>query len=301
MVNSTPVATDGRLKEDIKNLWDNECVKRLEEKAKIIRRHVINMIYQAGSGHVGGSLSLVDILTVLYLHIIRHDPSNPKWNDRDRFILSKGHAAPTLYATLAESDYFAVEELSSLRKIGSRLQGHSDCRVPGIEVSSGSLGQGLSIASGIALAGKIDNKDFKVYVILGDGECNEGQIWEAAMFASHYKLNNLIVIIDRNNFQIDGPTEKIMSLEPFDDKWISFGWNVIKINGNNIPEIIIGLNHTKIEKEKPTVIIANTTKGKGISFMESNNDFHGKAPNKEEMKIALQELIYVNNYGTKVY
>ncbi len=277
---------------------DENIIKNLEEKAKKIRRHIINMIYEAGSGHPGGSLSCVDIITTLYFHTMIHNPLEPKWGDRDRFILSKGHAVPTLYAILAECGYFSIEELSSLRKIGSRLQGHSDSRIPGIEVSAGSLGQGLSVASGIAYAGKLDNKDFKVYVLIGDGECNEGQIWEAAMFASHNKLNNLIAIIDRNSFQIDGPTEKIMSLEPFDDKWISFGWNVIKINGNNIPEIIIGLNRANREKEKPTVIIANTTKGKGISFMERNNEFHGKSPNEEEMKIALLEL---GDHGIKIY
>lgn len=267
-----------------------ELMQYLDNKAKKIRKRVIEMIYNAGSGHPGGSLSCVDILTVLYFYKMIHNPLDPKWEDRDRFILSKGHAVPALYAILAECGYFSIEELSSLRKIGSMLQGHSDSRTPGIEVSAGSLGQGLSVASGIAYTGKLDKKDFKVYVLIGDGECNEGQIWEAAMFASHYKLDNLIAIIDRNSFQIDGPTEKIMSLEPFDDKWISFGWNVIKINGNNIPEIIISLDRAKIEKEKPTVIIANTTKGKGISFMEGNNEFHGRAPNKEELKMALIEL-----------
>lgn len=275
---------------------DENIIKNLEEKAKNIRRHIVNMIYEAGSGHPGGSLSCVDIITTLYFHTMRHNPLEPKWENRDRFILSKGHAAPALYAILAEAGYFPIEELSSLRKIGCMLQGHSDYRTPGVEVSAGSLGQGLSIACGSAYAGKLDKKDFKVYVLLGDGECNEGQIWEAAMFASHNKLDNLITMIDRNSFQIDGPTEKIMSLEPFDDKWVSFGWNVIKIDGNNIPEIIISLG-AKIEKEKPTVIIANTTKGKGISFMEGN-DFHGKAPNEEEMKIALLEL---DGHGTKIY
>lgn len=277
---------------------DENIIKNLEEKAKKIRRHMINMVYEAGSGHPGGSLSCIDIIITLYFHIMRHNPLDPKWEDRDRFILSKGHAAPTLYATLAYIGYFPIEELSSLRKIGGTLQGHSDYRTPGVEVSAGSLGQGLSVASGIAYVGKLDKKDFKVYILLGDGECNEGQIWEAAMFASHYKLNNLVAIIDRNSFQIDGPTEKIMSLEPFDDKWVSFGWNVIKINGNNIHEIIMSLDRAKIEKEKPTVIIANTIKGKGISFMEKNNEFHGKVPNEEEMKIALLEL---DDHGTKIY
>ncbi len=185
-------------------------IKELEKMSKKIRRHVISMIHEAGSGHPGGSLSCVDILTVLYFNKMRHDYTNPKWKDRDIFILSKGHAAPTLYAVLAESKYFPIEELLTLRKFGSRLQGHPDIKVPGIEISTGSLGQGLSIASGIAISGKLGNKNFKVYTLIGDGECNEGQIWEAAMFASHYKLNNLIAIIDRNHFQIDGLTEDIM-------------------------------------------------------------------------------------------
>ncbi len=263
-------------------------IKELEKMSKKIRRHVISMIHEAGSGHPGGSLSCVDILTVLYFNKMRHDYTNPKWKDRDIFILSKGHAAPTLYAVLAESKYFPIEELLTLRKFGSRLQGHPDIKVPGIEISTGSLGQGLSIASGIAISGKLGNKNFKVYTLIGDGECNEGQIWEAAMFASHYKLNNLIAIIDRNHFQIDGLTEDIMSIEPFASKWKSFGWNVIEIDGHNILDIITALN-TKNELN-PTVIIANTIKGKGISFMENNNEFHGKSPNDEEMNISLKEL-----------
>lgn len=271
---------------------NDDIVKILEKKVKAIRKHVINMIYNAGSGHPGGSLSCVDILTVLYFHIMIHDPSNPKWKDRDRFILSKGHAAPALYAILAESGYFPVEDLSSLRKIGSSLQGHPDNRIPGVEVSTGSLGQGLSIACGVAHRGKIDKKNFRVYILLGDGECDEGQIWEAAMFASHYKLDNITAIIDRNYFQIDGATEDIMQLEPLVSKWKSFGWYVIEINGNKIPEIIMALNDAKIIKERPTIIIANTIKGKGVSFLESNNEFHGRALNKEEVGAALKELIY---------
>lgn len=265
-------------------------ISGLEKISKKIRRHVISMIYEAGSGHPGGSLSCVDILTVLYFHKMRHNPLKPSWVDRDRFILSKGHATPTLYAILAESGYFPIEELLSLRKIGGRLQGHSDYRVPGIEVSAGSLGQGLSIASGIAYDGKLDKKDFKVYALLGDGECNEGQVWEAAMFASHYKLDNLITIIDRNYLQIDGMTEKVMSLEPFALKWKSFGWYVIEINGNKIKEIINALDDADKIREKPVAIIAHTTKGKSITFMEGNNEFHGRAPNIEETRIALQEL-----------
>lgn len=269
---------------------NSDIINNLEKISRKIRRYVISMVYEAGSGHPGGSLSCVDILTVLYFYKMRHDPLRPKWDDRDRFILSKGHAAPTLYAILAESGYFPVEELSSLRKIGSRLQGHSDYRVPGIEVSSGSLGQGLSIASGIAYDGKLNKKDFKVYILLGDGECDEGQVWEAAMFASHYKLDNLVALIDRNYFQIDGYTENVMSLEPLASKWGAFGWDVVEINGNEIKDIINVLDSTDKIIGKPIMIIAHTVKGKGISFMENNNEFHGKAPNKEEMKMALQEL-----------
>lgn len=263
-------------------------VKDLEKISNRIRRHVISMIHEAGSGHPGGSLSCVDILTVLYFNKMHHDNTNPKWENRDIFILSKGHAAPTLYAVLAESKYFPIENLFTLRKFGSILQGHPDIKVPGIEISTGSLGQGLSIACGFAISGKLYNKNFKVYTLIGDGECNEGQIWEAAMFASHYKLNNLVAIIDRNHFQIDGSTEDIMSIEPFALKWKSFGWHVIEIDGHNILNIIISLD--KVSTSRPTVIIANTIKGKGVSFMENNNSFHGRSPNKEETYIALKEL-----------
>lgn len=262
----------------------------LERKAQKIRIHVIEMLHNAGSGHPGGSLSCVDILTTLYFYIMKHDPSDPEWSDRDRFILSKGHAAPALYAVLASDGYFLSEELLSLRKIGSVLQGHSSNKVPGVEVSSGSLGQGLSIASGIASAAKLDKKKYKVYVLLGDGECDEGQIWEAAMFAPHYKLDNLIAIVDWNKFQIDGLTSDVMCLEPITEKWKSFGWHVIEINGNKINEIITSLEKARSIKGKPTVIIAHTIKGKGISFMENNNEFHGRSPNKEELKVALEEL-----------
>ena len=271
---------------------DMEATKRerLEDKARKIRKYVISMLYEAGSGHPGGSLSCVDILTALYFHTMRHNPLEPEWVDRDRFILSKGHAAPALYATLAEAGYFPVEELQSLRKIGSMLQGHPDSEVPGVEVSAGSLGQGLSIASGIALAGKQDKKAYGVYTLLGDGECDEGQVWEAAMFASHYKLDNLTAIVDRNGLQIDGPTEKIMRLEPIADKWRAFGWHVIEIDGNEIDEIIAALDDAKSIRGRPTAIIAHTFKGKGISFMEWINAFHGRALSKEEMEKALQEL-----------
>jgi len=266
------------------------AIKRLDDKARKIRKQVINMIYVAGSGHPGGSLSCVDVLTTLYFHTMNHKPLEPEWTGRDRFILSKGHAAPALYAILAEAGYFPVKKLPSLRKMGSMLQGHPDSKVPGVEVSSGSLGQGLSIASGIAMAGKLDKKNYSVYTLLGDGECDEGQVWEAAMLASHYKLDNLTAIVDRNGLQIDGLTEKIMCLEPIAGKWRAFGWHVIEIDGNKSVEIIEALDEAKEIRGKPTAIIAHTFKGKGISFMEWINAFHGRALSKEEMEIALQEL-----------
>jgi transketolase len=265
-------------------------INDLKEKARTIRRHVINMIFEAGTGHPGGSLSCVDIITVLYFHQMHHNPLEPDMVNRDRFILSKGHAAPTLYATLAECGYFPVNELLSLRKLGSLLQGHPEITIPGVEVSTGSLGQGLSISCGIALAAKIDKKDSRVNTLLGDGECDEGQVWEAAILASHYKLDNLTAIVDRNGLQIDGPTEKVLSLEPIAGKWREFGWHVIEIDGNNIAEIIESFDEARRIKGRPTVIIAHTLKGKGVSFMEWICAFHGKALNKDEMEIALQEL-----------
>lgn len=265
-------------------------LKKLEEKARVIRKHVLNMIYEAGSGHPGGSLSCVDILTALYFNTLRHKPKTPDWKDRDRFILSKGHAAPTLYATLAEAGYFSVEELKSLRKLDGMLQGHPDIKIPGVELSTGSLGQGLSAANGIALAAKLDRKEYRVYTLLGDGECDEGQIWEGAMLCAHYKLDNLCAIVDRNGLQIDGPTEKIMCLESIAEKWRAFGWYVIEVDGNKIEEIIQAFDRAKNNRTKPTVIIAHTFKGKGVSFMEWINSFHGRALNKEEMKKALEEL-----------
>jgi len=265
-------------------------IKILEEKARTIRRNVVNMIFEAGSGHPGGSLSCVDIITVIFFHQMRFNSSEPDEADRDRFILSKGHAAPTLYATLAECGYFSVNELLSLRKLGSLLQGHPDIAIPGVEASTGSLGQGLSISCGIALAAKIDNTYSRIYTLLGDGECDEGQVWEAAILASHYKLDNLTAIVDRNGLQIDGPTEKVLRLEPIAGKWREFGWHIIEIDGNKIAEIVEAFDEARQIKGKPTVIIAHTFKGKGVSFMEWICSFRGKALNKDEMKIALQEL-----------
>ncbi len=266
-------------------------VAELERKAKKLRRHVITMIATAGSGHPGGSLSAADIVTTLYFKIMRHDPKNPQWLDRDRFILSKGHAAPILYAALAECGYFPVDELFTLRKLDSRLQGHTDrLLTPGVEMSSGSLGQGLSFGIGIALAGKLDARDYQVYVLLGDGECDEGQIWEAAMAAAHYKIDNLTAIVDFNEIQLAGRTCDIMNLEPLADKWRSFNWHVLDINGHDINQILQAAKKAREIKQRPTVIIAHTIKGKGVSFMENNVDFHGKAPTPEETERALKEL-----------
>jgi transketolase len=266
-------------------------IPELEKMAKQLRRDVITMIATAGSGHPGGSLSAADIVTALYFKVMRHDPKNPQWPDRDRFVLSKGHAAPILYAALAECGYFPVEELSTLRKLDSRLQGHTDRTLtPGVEMSAGSLGQGLSYGIGIALAGRLDKRDYQVYVLLGDGECEEGQVWEAAMFAPHHKVDRLTAIVDHNDLQLDGRVCDIMGIEPLADKWRAFNWHVLEINGHDMGEILKALKKARDIKGKPTVIIAHTIKGKGVSFMEGNVDFHGKAPTPEEAEIALKEL-----------
>jgi transketolase len=266
-------------------------IPELEKMAKQLRRHVITMISTAGSGHPGGSLSAADIVTALYFKVMHHDPKNPQWPDRDRFVLSKGHAAPILYAALAECGYFPVEELSTLRRLGSRLQGHTDRTLtPGVEMSAGSLGQGLSYGIGMALAGGLDKQSYRVFVLLGDGECDEGQVWEAAMFAPHHRMDNITAIIDHNDLQLDGRVCDIMALEPLTDKWRAFNWNVLEINGHDIKEILQALKKAGEVKGKPTVIIAHTIKGKGVSFMEGNVDFHGKAPSPQETEQALKEL-----------
>ena len=266
----------------------------LDELTKIarkIRRDIITMIGSAGSGHPGGSLSAVEILTSLYFRVMRHNPANPGWEDRDRFILSKGHAAPVLYSTLCESGYLPESELCTLRKIDSRLQGHPECHItPGVEMSAGALGQGLSFGIGLALAARLDKKDYYTYVLMGDGELDEGQVWEAAMAAAQFKLDHLIAIIDNNRLQIDGWTKDVMNVEPLKDKWSSFGWDVIEADGHKIDELVRVFQKVKLNIAKPSVIIAHTIKGKGISFMENNADFHGKAPNAEESRIALKEL-----------
>jgi transketolase len=263
----------------------------LKAVAKKLRRHIITMTGKAGSGHPGGSLSAVEILTTLYFRVLRHKPLDPQWSDRDRFILSKGHAAPLLYAILAECGYFPVAELLTLRQMDSCLQGHTDCTItPGVEMSAGALGQGLSFALGVALAGRLNAQDYRVYVLLGDGECDEGQVWEAAMFAAHFKVDNLVAIVDNNGQQIDGWNRDVMNLEPFPAKWQAFGWQVIEVDGHDLGQLTKAINQAKQVKGQSTVIIAHTIKGKGVSFMENNPDFHGTAPNAIEVELALKEL-----------
>jgi transketolase len=270
---------------------DNSTLQDLAAKACTIRQDIIRMLGESKSGHPGGSLSATDIVTTLYFYEMNVDPANPKWPDRDRFVLSKGHAAPVLYAALAEKGYFPREELMTLRKTGSRLQGHPSMKhLPGIEMSTGSLGQGLSAANGMALAGRLDGKGYRVYVVLGDGEIQEGQVWEAAMAAAHYELDNVVAFLDHNGLQIDGPTKDVMSPEPVADKWRAFGWHVIEINGHDFTEIINALQKAKEVKGKPTMIIANTVKGKGVSFMENQVGWHGNAPSQEQTCQALSEL-----------
>ncbi len=265
-------------------------IKQLEEKTKEIRRLIVQMLAKAGSGHPGGSLSSAELVTCLYNAVLRHDPKNPQWSDRDRFHMSKGHCCPLWYAVLVQQGYFPEDKLWTLRRLGSLLQGHPDRRTPGIEVASGSLGQGLSVALGMVLAARLDKKDYRVYCLLGDGEIQEGNIWEAAMAVSHYKCDNLCAILDFNRFQIDGKTEDIMNLEPIVDKWKAFGWHTIEINGHDIKQILNAYEEAKTVKGKPSIIIAHTIKGKGVSFMENVADFHGRSPTKEEEQKALKEL-----------
>lgn len=263
---------------------DKELIKNLKEKAFEIRKQILKSTCLAGSGHPGGSLSATDIMVCLYFHKMNHNPKKPNDIDRDRFVLSKGHAAPALYSCLALSGYFPVKELDTLRKLGSRLQGHPErTKLPGVEASTGPLGQGLSFANGIALAGKLDKKDYKVYCMLGDGEVQEGMIWEAAMSSSHYRLDNLCVILDHNKLQIDGEVEKVMNIEPITDKFKSFGFNTIEIDGHNYGEILSALDKADDVKGKPTAIIANTIKGKGVPDMENKAEWHGKTCKLDEL------------------
>ncbi|MGE5542190.1 MAG: transketolase [Bacillota bacterium] len=266
-------------------------VDLVREKARAVRRHIVEMTAAAGSGHPGGSLSCADILAALYFDVMRLDPHDPCWDGRDRFILSKGHAAPALYAVLAERGFFDPSGLVGLRKLGSPLQGHPDCRkVPGVEASTGSLGQGLSIANGIALAGKVRGKDYRVYVLLGDGECQEGQVWEAAMSAAHWRLDNLMAFVDCNGLQIDGPVDQVMSIQPLGEKFRSFGWNVLDIDGHDAGQIAQATEVAKSCEGRPMVAVARTVKGRGVSFMENQADWHGKAPSREQADRALQEI-----------
>ncbi len=268
-----------------------EDVEKLKKIARLIRADIIKEVYSAKSGHPGGALSIVDILTVLYFNQMNISPEDPRNENRDRFVLSKGHASAALYATLAERGFFSVNELENFRKLGSMLQGHPDMKhIPGVDMTTGSLGQGLSVANGMAMMSKLDKKGIRVYTILGDGEIEEGQIWEAAMTTSQYRLDNLCVIVDNNNLQIDGELKKVMSSYPIDKKFESFGFVVFNVDGNDIEELIKVFESAKLIKGKPVAIIAKTVKGKGISFMENKAEWHGKAPSEEEYKQAIKEL-----------
>ncbi|MCJ7563109.1 MAG: transketolase [Candidatus Aminicenantes bacterium] len=263
----------------------------LERIASTIRKKVLKMVYQAQSGHLGGSFSVIEIVTALYFSEMRIDPENPSWTDRDRFVPSKGHCAPAIYAALALRGVFAPEALDNLRQTGCILQGHPCMKtVPGIDISTGSLGHGLSVGLGMALGARLKKQDFHVYVLLGDGELDEGQNWEAAMAASKYKLSNLTAIVDRNRVQLDGFTEDIMPLEPLLDKWKAFNWKCLTVDGHDLGAVIEALRRARAEKEAPVVVIANTTKGKGVSFMENSHLWHGKPPTREEFEKALTEL-----------
>ncbi len=267
------------------------AVDKLKDTARQVRRDTLVMLNRAGSGHTGGSLSSVEILTALFFSKMRHRAHDPCWEERDRFVLSKGHAAPAFYAVLARCGYFPLDQLMTLRKLGSHLQGHPDCKfTPGVEVPTGSLGQGLSMANGMALALRLDGKPSRVYVLLGDGEVQEGQIWEAAMSAAHYKLDNLCAILDHNGLQIDGSVEKVMNIKPLSDKWRAFGWKVIDIDGHDYIQILNALDAAEEIKGQPTMVIAETVKGKGVSFFENKVEYHGVAPTDDELERALKEL-----------
>ncbi len=265
-------------------------VQDLESMAREIRRDIIQTIFEAGSGHPGGSLSELEILVSLYFRVMRHDPENPRWPERDRLILSKGHASPGLYAVLSKAGYIPREELSTFRKLNSRLQGHAHPMTPGVEMNSGSLGMGLSFALGCALAARLSQKDYMVYAILGDGECDEGEIWEAAMSAAHHGATNLVAIVDRNRIQNDRFTDEVMKLEPLAAKWRAFGWRVLETPGHDFPALLQTLEKARKRRARPTAIIAHTVKGKGVTFMENNPAFHGRAPTQEEYDKAMEEL-----------
>jgi len=266
-------------------------LEELQEMCKRVRRHIIEMTGAAKSGHPGGSLSAVEILVTLFFDIMKHDPANPQWPDRDRFILSKGHGCPVLYAVMAECGYTPVDQLKTLRKLGSPYQGHPDKRfIPALEASTGSLGQGLSLALGMGCAARLDGRPWRTYVVLGDGEIQEGQIWETAMFGAYHKVDNVVAIVDYNRIQLDGWVKDIMEVEPLVPKWQSFGWHVIELDGHNIPALQAAFAEAEAIKGKPVAIIAHTVKGKGVSFMENNPKFHGVAPTPDEVQVALKEL-----------
>ena len=268
-------------------------IRHLEEVANRIRCHVVRTISQARAGHAGGSLSEADILTALYFHVMRVDPQHPDWQERDRFVLSKGHGAAGLYATLAERGYFSSELLKTFGRINSKLQVHPDMhKVTGIEISTGALGQGISVALGIAMAARMDGDDFHVYCLIGDGESQEGQVWEAAAVAAHYKVDNLTAILDYNGVQLMGPLSEVLDMAPVADKWRSFGWDVIEIDGHDMREIIGALESAKEVKDKPCIVVAHTVKGKGVSYMEGKCVWHGKPPNEEDLAQALVDLQY---------
>jgi|YelNatPaOPRAMG01_1025707.scaffolds.fasta_scaffold07015_2 transketolase len=272
-------------------MMQKKTLAELQAIAKQVRRHIVEMTCAAKSGHPGGSLSAVEIVVTLFYDVMRHDPANPDWPDRDRFILSKGHAAPVLYAVMAMQGYTPLDQLNTLRKLGSPYQGHPDKRfIRALEASTGSLGQGLSIALGMGCAARLDHKDWRTYVLLGDGEIQEGQIWEAAMFGAYHKVDNVTAIVDYNKIQLDGFVKDIMDLEPLVDKWRAFGWNAIELDGHDIPALQKAFAGAKETKGKPTVIIAHTVKGKGVSFMENNPKYHGVAPTPAELEAALKEL-----------
>lgn len=270
---------------------DAKLVKELEIAAVKVRMGIIEGVHSAKAGHPGGSLSCADVLTYLYMHRMNVDPANPKDPSRDRMVLSKGHSAPALYSVLAMRGFFPVEDLKTLRKIDSIMQGHPDSKkIPGVDASTGSLGQGISVACGMALSAKISCDPYRVYAMLGDGELEEGEVWEAAMFASHYKLDNLVAIVDNNNLQIDGKISDVMSPYPIDEKFEAFGWHVINIDGHDFNRIERAFDEAETVVHKPTVIVLRTVKGRGVSFMENNVDWHGKAPNDEEYKVAMNDL-----------
>lgn len=270
---------------------DSEKIAQLQEKARQLRVDIVKALHKSQSGHTGGSLSAIDMVTALYFHVMKHNPADPSWPERDRFVLCKGHAAPALYVALAEAGYFPKEDLMTLRRLGSHLQGHPDSKqTPGVEVCTGSLGQGLSMANGMALGLRLDGSASRVYALLGDGELQEGQVWEAAMAASHYKLDNLCALVDVNRLQIDGEVAKVMAVEPVTDKFRAFGWNVIDIDGHDMGAIVAALEQAAGATGKPTAIVARTVKGKGVSFFENKASYHGVAPSDEELPKAMECL-----------